>query len=285
MKGKFFVVRQSLVITLLLGVFAGTALASNASNVAISYVRNALIQNNAKKALIEVISDDTDANSWITQDNNVIYSLCTLNVPESRNKKTIVIKNLERNTMKRAILKAETNIALYLDNGKLNRQIFKDQEAADYALRSSYSAKILGGLQSSANVIDKIAIALVYAPVNRSENIISNQLITENYCTYLYEKAQNSFSKGNYDLALETFRQIHYLDWANVKAYLGASFCFLKMNQTDDANKLASEVVLVMSGDMTPDEKVSAAKILFHCGNKDNAFKTLLDAYSSLKTK
>lgn len=41
----------------------------------------------------------------------------------------------------------------------------------------------------------------------------------------------------------------------------------------------------VLSADMTADEKVSTAKLLFHSGKKDEAFSVLLNAYSSLKEK
>lgn len=73
-----------------------------------------------------------------------MYSLCVLHVPESKSKKPAVIKTIERDTMKTALIEAETNIALYLDKGRLNRKIYTDKEAADFAVRTSYSARLKG---------------------------------------------------------------------------------------------------------------------------------------------
>ena len=58
------------------------------------------------------------------------------------------------------------------------------------------------------------------------------------------------FNKGYYVQALETFKQIHFISWANLKAYLGASICFLKLDRPDDAGRLALEVLSVLSNDM-----------------------------------
>ena len=277
---------QLLAIILFVGVFAGTAHSSVLSNVAVSYVENALIPIEAKNAILAVISNDKNADEWITINDNIMYSLCVLRVPESKSKKPAVIKTIERDTMKTALIKAETNIALYLDKGRLDRNIYIDKEAADFALRTSYSAR-LKGLQTSANIIEHTAVGLVSASLNdvHINETLSEKTITENYCSYLYKKAQNFFSKGDYGNALETFREIHFLAWANINAYLGASLCFLKMNKPDDAGNLASELFAVLSADMTPDEKTSAAKLLFHSGKKNEAFSVLLNAYSSLKAK
>ena len=91
--------------------------------------------------------------------------------------------------------------------------------------------------------------------------------------------------KGDYVQALETFKQIHFMSWANVKAYLGASICFLKMDRPDDAGRLASEVFSVLSNDMTPDEMANAGKILFNAGEKDKGFNVLELACGLLKSQ
>ena len=144
---KKFISLQLLIIALIEGVFMGTAQSSVFSDSAISYVKDSLLEQDAKEAIVATISNDLDAKSWITKFNSVICSLSTLNVPETKNQKVVVIKTLERDTIKRASLVAQNNLALYLDNGRLDRKIFTDKEAADYALRVSYMAKIKG-LQS-----------------------------------------------------------------------------------------------------------------------------------------
>ena len=284
---KRFISLQLLIITLVEGVFMGTAHSSVFSDSAISYVKDSLLEQDAKEAIVATISNDLNAKSWITKINNVIYSLCTLNVPEIKNQKVFVIKTLERDTIKRASLVAQNNLALYLDDGRLDRKIFTEKEAADYALRVSYLSKIKG-LQTSANLVERVAVGLAWVGLESISDIdepLSEKQITDNYCEYLYKRAQNFFNKGNYAQALETFKQIHFMSWANVKAYLGASVCFLKMDRPDDAEKLASEVFSVLSNDMTPDEMVSVSKIFYHSGNKDDAFKVLLNAYEVMIMK
>ncbi len=265
----------------------GTAHSSVFSDSAISYVKDSLLEQDVKKAVIATISNDLDAKSWVTKFNSVIYSLCALNIPEIKNQKVVAKKTLERDTMKRASLVAQNNLALYLDNGRLDRKIFTDKEAADYALRISYLAKIKG-LQSSANIVERIAVGLAWVGVESISDInepLPEKQVTDNYCDYLYRRAQNFFNKDDYVQALETFKKIHFMSWANVKAYLGASICFLKMDRPDDAGRLASEVFSVLSNDMTPDEMASVSKVLYHSGNKDYAFKVLLNAYETLKRK
>ena len=100
-------------------------------------------------------------------------------------------------------------------------------------------------LQSSANIVGRIVVGLAWVGLESDEPLPEKQ-ITENYCKYLYKRAQNFFNKGDYVQALETFKQIHFMSWANVKAYLGASICFLKMDRPDDAKKSASEVFSVL---------------------------------------
>lgn len=284
---KKFIFGQFLAITLLL-VIAGAAQCFDFSNAAVSYVKDALITEEAKRAITGVISNDSSANGWITVTDNVLYSLCVIRVPEVKNRKPAVIKTIERDSMKVAVMRAETNIALYLDKGRLNRKIYADREAADFALRTSYSAR-LKGVQTGANIINNQAVGLVSVSLdaNNLEHIaetLSEKAITENYCSYLYRKAQNFFNKGDYGKALETFRQIHFMAWANVNAYLGASLCFLKMSKHEDASRLALEVFSVFSEDMTPDETASVGSILFRSGEKDRGFMILERAYKMLKS-
>ena len=284
---KKFLSLQLLIITLIEVVFMGTAQSSVFSDSAISYVKASLLEQDAKEAIIATISNDLDAKSWVTKFNNVIYSLCTLNVPEIRNQKVVAKKTLERDTLKRASLVAQNNLALYLDNGRLDRKIFTDKEAADYALRVSYFAK-MKGLQSSANIVERIAVGLAWVGFEGISDIdepLPEKQVTDNYCEYLYKRAQSFFNKGDYVQALETFKQIHFMSWANVKAYLGASICFLKMDRPDDAGRLALEVFSVLSNDMTPDEMANAGKILFKAGEKDKGFNVLELAYVLLKSQ
>ena len=196
---------QLLAIILFMGVLAGTAHSSVLSNVAVSYVENALIPIEAKNAILAVISNDKNANEWITVNDNIMYSLCVLCVPDSKSKKPAVIKAIERDIMKMALIKAETNIALYLDKGRLNRKVYTDKEAADFALRTSYSARVKG-VHTSANIIESIAVGLVSANLSdvHIDETLPEKTITENYCSYLYRKAPTH--RTNVTIHAELFR-------------------------------------------------------------------------------
>ena len=152
--------------------------------------------------MLIVWADDANANDWIIINDKILHSVYTLRVPETNNKKPAVVKTIERDAMKLAVLKAETNIALYLDKGRLNREVYTDKEAADFALRTSYSVK-LKGVQSSTNIVENIAVGLVSVSMNsiaNLEEILPEKIITENYCSYLYKKAQSLFNKRDYGI-------------------------------------------------------------------------------------
>ena len=190
--------------------------------------------------------------------------------------------------LRRSLSRATLRLALYLDNGKLNRERFSNENAANYALLMSYSGKIKGGLQSFSKAIDNRAVSLVWVRrdnVKDSNSAQSETQLTEDYCKYLYKTANDLFNEKKFDEALKTFHQIHYMAWANIDAYLGTSLCFLKMNQKDDAIKLTSELVKVFSRDMKPDEMANAGKILFNAGEKDKGFNVLELAYGLLKSQ
>ena len=236
------------------------------------------LTSEAKQALSQSVEDSPKADGWEAEDEKTVCVLCTVPVPQSHH--ASAQNSLRASARKRARLRAMTRLAIRLDGGKLNRDSFPNAEAANYALRVSYEGHIGRGLQSASGVVGETAFGLVW--VNRSslpDKPISESQVTERYCKFLYNRAQELFKAGKFEDALTVFHQIHYMEWANVRAYLGAAECFFKMKQFEDAASLASEMVQVLSSDMKPDDMAGAARILYHTGRKEEGFAVMEHAY------
>ena len=271
--------------------FNGVSSGKSFDTAAISFLKEShlSISDETKNILISCISNDRNAAGWAVEikSEDTVYAIEVLTIPTAKIKSNQNSNN--QSAVRRSLSRATLRLALYLDNGKLNRKRFSNENAANYALLMSYSGKIKGGLQSFSRALDNdYAVSLVWvkrSAVKEDGNIKSEKQLTEDYCKYLYKTANDLFSAKKFDEALKTFHQIHYMAWANIDAYLGASLCFLKMNQKDDAAKLASELINVFSKDMNPDEMANAGKILFNAGKKDEGFNALEEAYKMLISK
>ncbi|MBQ7560392.1 MAG: hypothetical protein IJS99_00970 [Synergistaceae bacterium] len=248
---------------------------------ALSFIGGAAIPEGARKILFDSIRKNPDNSNFIVESEGFIYSLKILQIPRLKSNNKFAQNALSSNYAKIAELQAVNELAKYLDKGRLDRKIFTNSDAADYALRVFYSQKIK--IQSQTSIIDHSALSLVFTGKNNVPDSISKQEITNNYCKYLYEQAQNFFRKKDFVNALETLHQIHYMSWADISAYLGASYCFLQMSQKEDAAKLTLELINSMSQDMKADDFASAGRILFQSGRKDEGFNAMEQAYKLLR--
>ena len=276
---------------LLLIACAGAAFGNSFDAAAIYFLKEShlLISDEAKNLLISCVSNDRNSKGWAAEiiSEDIVYAIEVIAIPQAKIKSNQNSNN--QAAVRRSLSRATLRLALYLDNGKLNRQSFSNENAANYALLMSYRSKIKGGIQSFSRAInDDYAVSLVWVKrgsVKEGSKIQSEFQFTEDYCKYLYKTANDLFNAKKFDEALKTFHQIHYMTWANIDAYIGASLCFLKMNQKEDAIKLTSELVNVFSKDMKPDEMANAGKILFNAGQKDEGFNVLELAYGLLKSQ
>ena len=271
--------------------FTGVSFGNSFDLAAVSFLEEShlSISNEAKNVLISCISNDRSATGWTVEikSEDTVYALEVLAIPTPKIKSNQNSNN--QAAARRSLSRATLRLALYLDNGKLNRERFSNENAANYALLMSYRGKIKGGIQSYSRAVDNnYAVSLVWVKrnsVKEDSKTQSETQLTEDYCKYLYKTANDLFHAKKFDEALKTFHQIHYMTWANIDAYIGASLCFLKMEQKEDAIKLASELVHVFSKDMKPDEMANAGKILFNAGQKDEGFNVLELAYGLLKSQ
>ena len=263
--------------------FSADLLCANTfQDTALYFMEGALIPDEGKNFFLK----NSGKNSWVSESEDNIYSFCSLKIPKIKDGNNFAKSSMERNFTKRAELQATVLIAERLDKGKLNRKLFADKDAAEYTLRTLYEEKIKGGFQSVSGVFDDYALSFVWIEKNKNlTEPLSDKELTETYCSYLYNRAQYFFRNKDFENALKTFHQIHYMAWANIDAYLDTSICFLKMDQKDDAIKLTSELVKVFSNDMKPDEMANAGKILFNAGEKDKGFNILELAYKNLKSQ
>lgn len=238
----------------------------------------ASLTDETRQALVRCVSDDPKAAAWATESGGTVYALAV--VPVQRSKNSLAQSQMRNSAQKKAQLRAATKLAILLDNGKLNREYFSDPDAADYALRVSWQGRVKGGLQSYSNIMEGTAVALVWADrSNLKAEPVSKGQLTGQYCTFLYSRAQELFKAGKFEDALAAFHQIRYVDGTNVRAFLGASECFLRMERPDDAGRLTLELIQALSGDMKPDELAEAARILHKSGRKDEGFSAMERAY------
>ena len=249
---------------------------------ALSFIGGASIPEGAREILIDSIMENPENFNFIVESEGFIYSLKILQIPRIKSNNKFAQNSISSNYAKIAELQATTELAKYLDKGRLDRKIFNNSEAADYAIRVFYSQKIR--IQSLTSIIDDSALSLVFTAKNNAPELSEHEIMN-NYCKYLYEQAQKFFSKKDFVNALEILHQIHYMSWADISAYLGASYCFLQMNQKEDAAKLTLELINTMSQDMKADDFASAGRILFYSGLKDEGFNAIEQAYNLLKKK
>ena len=249
---------------------------------ALSFIGGASIPEGARKILIDSISKNPENFNFIVESEGFIYSLKILQIPRIKSGNKFAQNSISSNYARIAELQATTELTKYLDKGRLDRKIFNNSEAADYAIRVFYSQKIR--IQSLTSIIDDSALSLVFTAKNNAPELSEHEIMN-NYCKYLYEQAQKFFSKKDFVNALEILHQIHYMSWADISAYLGASYCFLQMNQKEDAAKLTLELINTMSQDMKADDFASAGRILFYSGLKDEGFNAIEQAYNLLKKK
>lgn len=259
--------KKFMIVIALIFTWQGTAFSDAVQEAALSFLGSAPLPAEAREALKNRISADKEVSLWGVGNGESVYVLCVEKIPAVRSRAGSGLAR--RNLMQIARMKASVSAAEYLGHGKLDREIFSNKDAAGYALQSWYSSK----LQYAARAEGAFAVSLVWG--KRDDAPIPQDEITGYYCSYLYDRANRLFSQKDFAGALEAFHQIHYLAWANVRAYLGASECFLMMGQKDDSARLASEVISVLSGDMTPEDIASAGRILFDSGNKDEGFAAM----------
>ena len=222
------------------------------------------------------VSRNLNASSWIIEHAGGVYSLSAVTV--KKDKEQYVQNSLNAAALSSASMKAAFNLAKFLDNGKTNTKKFENKNAVNHVWISHY--ELQAGFSSANRIINGTAFSLVWS--QKINSPMNEKDFNENYCEYLYEQAQDLFASGKFQEALTAFHQIHYMSWANIDSYLGASACFMLMNQNTDAIKLANELLNVFSKDMTPEQTASAGRILFRAGDKDNGFSAMERAYEML---
>ena len=245
------------------------------------------ISDEARSALLLCISNDRQATGWTVEveSDDTVYSMEVISIPRAQIR--LAQKSNNNSAMRRSLSRATLRLAVYLDNGRLDRKRFSNYDAANYALLMSYRGRIKGGIQSFSRAIGYSAISLVWVrrtDIKTDYAIKAETQLSNYYCKYLYKTATDLFNSGKYDEALRALHQIHYMAWSDINAYLGAATCFLKMGQKDNAIQLTSNLVNTLSKDMTSDEMASAGSILFDAGEKDEGFNVLKLAYKMLKS-
>lgn len=214
-------------LTLLVFIVSVSVASGNFSDsAAISFLQESHLSlpEETRNILLSCVSNDRNATGWTAEvkSEDTVYALEVMAIPTAKIKSNQNSNN--QAAMRRSLSRATLRLALYLDNGRLNRERFDNENAANYALLMSYRGKIKGGIQSFSRVLDNCAVSLVWVrrgAVKEDIDTQSERQLTDDYCKYLYKTANDLFNAKKFDEALKTFHQIHYMAWANIDSYIG----------------------------------------------------------------
>lgn len=218
-----------------------------------------------------------NSQGWVVPDAKAVYVLGAVPVPRDDEPELQV--SLEAEALNRSTLKAITLMARHMTQGRLDQRKFADEDATDYALSGYYQVELKGGVQSRSGVFGERALTLLWIDNAVKDRVLAESLpekrLMASYCERLYRRGSELMESGDYHGALEIFHKIHYLDWANVEAYLDAAECFLKVEKGEDAALLVQELLKTLDPKMTVAETARAARLLFRSGRKDEGFAVL----------
>lgn len=233
------------------------------------------VRNEFGEALNKASPDK--AQGWVLSDAGSVYVLGAVPVPQDDEPELQV--SLEAEALNRSALKAVTLMARYMAEGRLDKRKFEDEDAADYALGSYYQEAWEGGVQSQSDVFGKMALTLLRVDASLRNRLLAEALpekrLTVSYCERLYRRGSELMKSGDYEGALSVFHKIHYLEWANVGAYLDAAECFLRVKKNGDAVLLLQELLRTLEAKMTPGEMARAGRLLFRGGSTEEGFAAL----------
>ncbi len=220
---------------------------------------------------------DISVSPCVVEHGGNVYSLSAVKV--RRDKSPNMQRSLNVSAVRQASLRAAENLAKYLDAGKTDTRNFRNRDAVNHILLGHYEVR--AGFNSAGKIVNDTAFGLVWS---RKVNApMSGKAFGEEYNRFLYDEAQVLFSSGRYSEAVSRFRDVNYLEWRNVDAYLGAAVCLLAAGDDEGAGELAAEVVGVFSPDMKADDMAAAGRVLFSAGRKDEGFEVLEHAYNMKK--
>lgn len=244
---------------------------------AISDVKDLLAEN-----LIHVPENDSYSAN-LKHDGN-LYSVVIMSV--NSHSEADVNSELEIMTQDIAINRAETKLALYLGQDKIDKDLYINDEALGHALLMFYVGRIrdqnLRGIENISGILensrDKFAVGVAWLKSDVAETlgleIPERELIDEDYCQFLYERvARDSFNAGKYDEALELFVNLRVLRYENLNAYIDAAECFLRTGQPQDCVKLLREIHREYDEKITSANFYRMGKLSQSSGDKVEALK------------
>lgn len=246
---------------------------------ALAWLRSLTIPDAVKNELGDRLATMSPEKSqgWVVSGPQAVYVFGLVPVPQDDDPELQV--SLDAEAQNRSALKALTLLARRMTEGRLDRKKFEDEDAADYALGSYYQEVLKGGVQSRSAVFGRTAYTLLWVAEPMAGRLLTEELpekrLTVSYCERLYQRGSELMKSGDYEGALSVFHKIHYLEWANVGAYLDAAECFLRVKKNEDAVLLAQELLKTLEAKMSPGEMARAGRILFRGGRTDEGFAVL----------
>ncbi len=217
------------------------------------------------------------------KDAGILYSLALTAIPHSD--VPDFMGELEEAAKNRSLLLAQHRLALTWGQSKVNRNLYRHDEALGSALFTYYGPR---GIETAADVLGdaesgRFAAALAWILPQTVQALEGEALppnaLDEDYCRFLYlDHARGLFRAGQYSEALPLFKNIHDLKWMDISAYLDAAECFLKMRKPAECLTLVKELRAALDRDMSSGELSRAGRLCREAGDRKAALSAFQQA-------
>lgn len=188
-----------------------------------------------------------------------------------------VLKNLELSVLQQLRLA----LAQAIPSGLYNISVTGE------ALASPGAKDALKGLEFINYCRSDWCGAIATVPLNEVKRELPQVYVrpefVRDYCKLLLPIARKDFDRGDYKKALVALKELHDLKFANAEAYLLAVKAFTHENQTDDAKKIAREILEDLSDQMTAEQAEDLGNAFLEWNMEDNAIRSYQLASSKLQ--
>lgn len=212
-----------------------------------------------------------------------MFCLAVVRVPGDRD--ADVAAEMETLSQERALSLARGRLALVIGQGKVDRKIYRYDDALGSALFTYYGPR---GIETAADLLSggktgKFAAALAWlSPKNVEEltgEALPPKILDVEYCRSLYlDNARDMFKAGRYSDALPLFKNIHDLRWMDISAYLDAAECFLRTGEPKECLKLLKELRAALDAEMNSEELARSGRLCREAGDRNAALSAFRQA-------
>jgi tetratricopeptide (TPR) repeat protein len=249
--------------------FAIHAEAAPLSQAADTFLRELDTPESARRALLEKIEDRQEL--CVVESGGSVYGFAAGRA--AADKDNDVKFEIDAAKARLYALRARRALVLHLAGGRVDRNVYPDDEALGSSLYVKYGT--ITGSQSVSETVGEWTMALVWVEPETAKVVRETPLdpdeLSGGYYSFLYGRGKELFDVGQYSEALPILKQIHDFRWADAETYMDAAECFLKMDESGECLKLLRNLVDTLGQDMGSDALTRAGRLFREAGDKDAA--------------